>query len=332
MHEHQGDVWHMRWPHGRAEIQAVGGMLGPVWFHLEDGREFQPMHVAPWAEEADALGLKGLIARLRGEWPCVPFGTHIAPPNLPAGWTTKAVDDDPFFHGFSAHNRWELCEAREGFVHLSIEYPKDSAIIALDRWIHGDPDGPSLSVKLGIRVRREIDLPVALHLTFRMPTRPGSLLVAADSDQVISYPLSPEAASRLVPDGRSRTLKAVEALRGSLDLSALPLSDATEELAQLVNCRGGIHLQYLDENAVVCINWDQDSLPDALLWLSNGGRFYSPWNGRHFALGIEPLAGPFDLGRVAIPPAGHPLANRFLKLRPDHLTKLSYSLAAKTLK
>jgi hypothetical protein len=304
-------------------------MLGPIWFRLQDSRLFQPMHVAPWAEEAGALGLDGLMSHLRGEWPCVPFGTNVVPPGLPAGWVSKIPDDDLFVHGFSAHNRWELCEAREGFVHLAIKYPKDSPVIALDRWICGNPDGPTISVKLGIHVRREIEVPVALHLTFRMPTRPGSLLVSAEIEQVISYPVRPEPeVSGLLPDGRSRMLRAVKAIRGNLDLSALPLSFATEELAQLINCQGAVHLKYLDENATITLNWDQDSLPDALLWLSNGGRLYPPWTGRHFALGIEPLAGPFDLGRVAIPPSDHPLANRLLKLTPDHLTTLTYSLTA----
>lgn len=37
-------VWCINWRYGRAEVRAKGGMLGPVWFRLDDGHEFQPMH------------------------------------------------------------------------------------------------------------------------------------------------------------------------------------------------------------------------------------------------------------------------------------------------
>ncbi len=36
--------------------------------------------------------------------------------------------------------------------------------------------------------------------------------------------------------------------------------------------------------------------PSCLLWLSNRGRTAYPWNGRHLAIGIEPVCAPFDLG------------------------------------
>jgi hypothetical protein len=55
-----------------------------------------------------------------------------------------------------------------------------------------------------------------------------------------------------------------------------------------------------------------------MLWVSHGGRLYPPWNGRHYALGLEPVNAAFDLGRVARPPLDHPLAARVgLVLTPD---------------
>lgn len=330
MPQTEDNVWRLGWPHGHAEVQALGGMLGPVWFHLEDGREFQPMHVAPWADQASSLGLTGLFSRLRGEWPCVPFGGLAAPGEMPAGWAARALDKDPYFHGFSAHNDWHLCEERPGYLHLTIEYPETHPIISLDRKIQADPGSPTLHVTLEIQARVQTELPVALHLTFRLPTSPGALLVShGEIARVITYPFAVESGiSRLLPDARSRSLAMVETIDGPLDLSRLPLPFPTEEVVQLVDCRGPIRLNYLDENACVSLHWDQGYLPDAVLWLSNGGRFYPPWSGRHFALGVEPLAGTFDLTRVLSPPAGHPLVNRLLKIAPDRRTTLSYTLTA----
>ena len=61
--------WTLQWEHGSAEVQALGGMLGPVTLRLEDGREFDLMHVAPWHGMTAADKLPGILRRLRGEWP-----------------------------------------------------------------------------------------------------------------------------------------------------------------------------------------------------------------------------------------------------------------------
>ena len=55
---------------------------------------------------------------------------------------------------------------------------------------------------------------------------------------------------------------------------------------------------------------DPAVLRGTLLWISNGGRDYAPWSGKNFALGVEPVNGFFDLGRVVTPPQDHPLAGR----------------------
>lgn len=54
-----------------------------------------------------------------------------------------------------------------------------------------------------------------------------------------------------------------------------------------------------------------------LLWMSNRGRRFAPWNGRHLALGMEPICSAFDLGPQVsaadnpISRAGTPTARRF---------------------
>jgi hypothetical protein len=326
----ENQVWRLEWPHGHAEVRALGAMLGPVWFRLENGQEFQPMHVAPWVEEATDLSLTGLLSSLRGEWPCVPFGTTTSPVKLPPGWTAKAPDSDGLIHGFAAHSCWFVREARPDFLHLVIHYPENSPVVHLERKIQADPNGPALMVTLCIRVRSEVDLPVALHSTFRLPKKIGSLMISTEKfGQAVATPCPPEPGiSRIRPDMREQSLLSVDAIEGQLDLSRLPLPFATEELVQLVDCHGPIHLHYLDENACVTLEWDQQLLPDALLWISNGGRAYPPWSGRHFALGVEPLGSPFDLGRVATPPSDHPLGNRLLRLSPDEETTICYKISA----
>jgi hypothetical protein len=121
---------------------------------------------------------------------------------------------------------------------------------------------------------------------------------------------------------------------GPLDLSALPLARASEELVQVRALSGQagaapFALHYLDYDACVGMWWDSTELPDLMLWVSNGGRNEFPWMSRHMALGAEPVNSLFDLGRVATAPAGHPLADRLgLALSPGQPWHTSYRIGA----
>jgi len=102
---------------------------------------------------------------------------------------------------------------------------------------------------------------------------------------------------------------------GPLDLTRLPLAADGEALLQVRAPRpdGALPpfaLHYRDAEARVGLWWDTAQFPDLMLWVSNRGRPEFPWDGRHVALGAEPVNSVFDLGRVARPPADHPLADR----------------------
>lgn len=331
-------VWKLDWEYGCAEVQALGGMLGPLEFRLPDGRRLQAMHVAPWANEAKCGTLPGILQRLRGEWPCVPFGRVDPQTCLPSGWQTFPASD-PWAHGYASHHAWHCIDASPASLHLAIDYPADSVVSRLERRIRVDPDSARLDVSLTISVRQRISLPIAFHPTFRVPAEPGRLLILPGNyESVVSYPVAAEAGiSRLLADTVSNDLAAlpdIEAGSDPLDLTHLPLPFKTEELLQIKNLRQAdgrapIVLHYLDEDVQLGLIWDTVLLPDAMLWFSNGGRSEAPWSGRHFALGVEPLNGVFDLGRVASPPSGHPLAERHgVALTPEFPLTIHYSLAA----
>lgn len=95
-----------------------------------------------------------------------------------------------------------------------------------------------------------------------------------------------------------------------MDATRLPLAESTGELMQISGCEPPFVLRYQEERADVSLAWDSSELPDALLWISNGGRAHKPWSGRHFAVGVEPANSFFDLGRIVIPPVSHPRAGR----------------------
>ena len=119
--------WRLVWDHGSAEVQSLGAMLGPLSLRIGDERELEIMHVAPWAGMTRSSSLPGIMRRLRGEWPCLPFGCTEPPHGLPAAWRTHAPDDG-WNHGYAANHHWRCVSATEHRIHLAIDYPPGSPI------------------------------------------------------------------------------------------------------------------------------------------------------------------------------------------------------------
>jgi hypothetical protein len=328
-------AWRLEWAFGSAEVQALGGMLGPLHFRLDAERDLQVMHVAPWAGTTDSLALPGILRRLRGEWPCVPFGRTDLPPDLPPGWQ-NVEPDDSWPHGYSANHLWTCEHASRERVCLAIDYPEDSPVARIERHVQAVADAPALDMDLVIWPRRSLRLPAGLHPTFRLPHPGGRVeLELGRHEGIFSYPSrSAGAITRLLPDCRSERLDAMAAVGGALDLSRLPLSEDGEELVQVralsaSPCAAPLSLHYLDYDAHVGLWWDTARFPDLMLWLSNRGRPEFPWQGRHVALGAEPVNSVFDLSRVARPPADHPLADRLgIALEAGQPWRTRYRIAA----
>lgn len=316
------------WASGRAELQRLGAMLAPVVFSATGEPDFAPLQVAPWADEPGSATLPGLLRRLRGEWPCVPFGRTDWPAGLPADWAPLEPGDD-WGHGYAAHHEWQWLDTEDPLsLALTIEPP--GPVRRLTRVVQAEPYSPVLVVTLAIEVDAPCTLPVALHPTFRLDAGAVSLELPADGP-LLAYPVPAEpGVSRLMPGAAFGRLDRAPCADGStLDLSRYPLPLDTEELLQVCAVDGPVVLNYRDAGWSARLDWDHRMLPDLMLWVSHRGRAHAPWNGRHLALGVEPLRGVFDLGRVAAPPPGHPLAGRpGLPLEPGPPLLLRYRLAA----
>ncbi|MBW8898941.1 MAG: hypothetical protein JF619_12705, partial [Massilia sp.] len=230
--------WRLQWEHGSADIQSLGGMLGPVNLRLDGERGLETMHVAPWSDTTAASNLSGVLRRLRGEWPCVPFGRTDQPRDLPPGWSTH-TPDDLWEHGYAANHHWQCLEATPLRVHLAIDYPPDAAVARVERVIAADPTASAIDITLTIFARRAARLPVGLHPTFRLPPARGRVqLRLGEHEGIHSYPTSAGGLSHLVPDTRSDSLASMAGTHGTLDLSRLPLATPSEELMQVRGLRG----------------------------------------------------------------------------------------------
>ncbi|GAB7127425.1 hypothetical protein JCM19000A_19320 [Silvimonas sp. JCM 19000] len=319
--------WDLVWPHGSFSVQALGGMLAPVTFYLHDAagaRTVSPLQVAPWQPDP---ALPGILRSLRGSWPCVPFGMTQPPADLPAAWATHA-SDSPWDHGFAANHEWQLVARSDSSLTIAIDLPASEPIARLEQCIAVDPDAAAVSVTLLVHARRAVTLPVALHPTFAVPAE-GVEVLGCGFSHIETYPVPQEpGVSRIAPNMQAQGLNALPTADGPLDLTRLPLPIKTEELFQLVDCKPPFVLRY--PTGTVELEWDSKQLPDALVWISNAGRDHAPWNGRHYAIGVEPANSVFDLARVATPPAEHGLAQRKgIAFSPERVTEITWRLSAR---
>jgi hypothetical protein len=306
-----GQARSLVWQHGVVSAEDLGGMLGPTLFVLPDGRQVAPFQVAPWANDPGD-DLPGILKRLRGEWPCVPFGSD-ADRNAADGWpgSTAAPTIDPFPHGFSSNTAWRFQDDAADRLTLAIDYPEGHAIGALRRTVTPDPLSPALDFTLEIDVRDDCVLPIGLHPSFRLPARAGAMRIEVGSQVTgMTFPAAVDDSSIFVPGALLEPWHDVPLKAGGrLDVRQVPLEAATEELVQLLDMPGRASLWNTLEGYRVTLRWDGAHYPSALLWFSNRGRSFAPWSGRHLALGLEPICSAFDLGQQ-VSVADNPISRR----------------------
>ena len=311
----RSDAWTISGPAVRAEVQPLGAMLGPAFFRLGE-RTVQPFVIAPWSDDPPARidALPPLLRRLRGEWPCVPFGMPEPRRDLPPDWLLglgdgPVIDAEP--HGTAAGRPWFLLRQEPSELGLAIDLPATHPIARLERTISADPRHPMLHMTLSIVPRADALLPIGVHPVFALPAEVGAAqLVFAPSARVWSFPAELEPGiSRVRPDQRDVQPDSIRLSDGgTVDATRLPLPFATEELLLVTGAAGCVELVDHRAGTRMTLRWDGAVFPCCALWLSNRGRTAYPWNGRFLAVGIEPVCAPFDLGVLHAQNAAAPLA------------------------
>lgn len=286
------------WAHGVVSVEALGGMLGPTLFVLPDGRQIAPFQVAPWADEPGGGELPGILRRLRGEWPCVPFGSDGDRPvsgEWPASTAIPTVDAFP--HGFSSNHDWSLAPGGEELA-LSIAYPDAHPIARLERRIMPDPGAAALDFELTIVARQDCVLPIGLHPVMRLPTMPGSFEIEVPgTSPAMTFPGEVDGSAIFEPGQFADDWHAIRLRDGTIrDPTRLPFAEATEDLLQLLDPKGRVSLWNRAEGYRTRLTWNIEHFPTLMFWFSNRGRQLPPWSGRHLALGVEPVCSAFDLG------------------------------------
>lgn len=262
----------IRLAHGDAvaEIDPEVGNI-PLW--RVGGR--YPLHSAPWRDEAEVQADESLPLvnrRLAGDFLCMPFGRD-------------DVEDGPI-HGLPANTPWDVVEQDVAHATFRLQArPRGATVTKRVQLV-----GPAL-LQTHVIEGGAGDVTLAHHPMVRMAE--GGRLSFSPKRAALTDP---------VPQYAGHNLWALNQLRGDLqldredgslwDLRDYPAGHAVEDFAILVEARdtrlGWTVLMRNAENDMIVVLKDPRVLPVTMLWVSNGGRDFSPWNGRHRGvLGIE---------------------------------------------
>jgi hypothetical protein len=315
----------------RAFLTRTGGQLAPVVFRL-GRRRVQPFTIAPWSKEP-LPGVPVMLKVLRGDFFCCPFGGNAAPfrgeQHPPHGetanrdWTFRSLGREG--DTTTLHASMQL-RVRAGRVDKRLQLRRGHSAVYCEHILSGFR-GP---------------MPVGTHPMLRLPDQPGAGLLSVSPftrGQVVPVAWErPEARgySRLKTGARFTSLRRVPTRGGgTTDLSRFPTRRGYEELVQLVS---DVRLPFAwtamavpSEGYVFFALKNPRVLRETVLWFSNGGRHYPPWNGRHLnVIGLEEVTAFFHLGLAEsakpnlLTRAGVPTA---MQLRPDQPLRVAHILA-----
>ena len=250
-----------------------------------EGEVIRPLHRAPWIDSGEPLpdDLPANVRRLSGDFFCAPFSRNDVEEGPPHGWTANSewdlVSQGPVADGVRASFR-----LRRKVMGATVE----KVLTLRDRH-------PFLYQEHVLRGGSGA-VPVAHHAMVRM----------ADGGRIAFSPkraaLTPDVPLETDP-ARGRSLFAYPARTGDIralplaeggtaDLTRYPPGERHEDFVTLVEAAqeglGFTAVARTAERDLVLMLKNCSALPVTMLWYSNGGRNYAPWNGRHCGvLGVE---------------------------------------------
>lgn len=251
------------------------------------GRRITPLHTAPWVEEQQVIedpAIPDSLKYLSGDFFCAPF-------------CVSDIEEAPL-HGWPANSGWSLVDEEP------LSGGGITARFGLDRPV------------MGARLIKEITLRNGQPFAYqRHIFEGGEGSVSAASHAMTRFggegrlSFSPKAFAELPTMVQESDPAMGRSLFGTSqrfdDLTKLPLADGTtvdihnyplasdhEDFVMLVEAKdsplGWTAAVRPGEGDIMVSLKNPMDFPMTFLWFSNGGRDYSPWNGRHRGvLGIE---------------------------------------------
>ncbi len=303
--------FHLATPELELNVTQRGGHLAPVIFHLPGG-DVSPYSLSPWWP-AEYPEVPPLLAVLRGDFFCLPFGGQVVGPP----------------HGDPANAEWTEISRSDDSLRLVL-HTRDSGA-RIRKTIATRPCHHALYLEHQI-THLEGSYSYGAHPTLDfsgLADGAGRVTVspfhwASVYPGAFSNPAAGETQC-LAPGAVFTDLRQVPlAAGGTTDLTRYPARHGNDDLVMLAHF-AATEVQPFAWTAAVFDTFVWISLknpadfPSTLLWFSNGGRTAPPWNGRHLGrMGIEDVCSYFaegvDSSRLdLLKPLGIPTTRDFQK-------------------
>ena len=291
---HGQPSWVLKTPEMEAAVTRQAGHLAPVRFRVGKDKWVEPFEVAPWAGEKVAADLPQILRVMRGDFFCMPFGGNDTPfrsERYPA-------------HGETANEAWTLEESTPCSLALSMQTRVRKGRV--EKRIALVPGQTALYVSHIISGMKG-PMSFGHHPILRIPE--GETARVSTSRFVYGQVL-PEAFenpviggySCLKSGGKFTSLQRVpRADGGNADLSAYPAREGFEDLVMMC-ADDSLPFAWtaivLPESGYVWFSLKNPRvLRSTVFWMSNGGRHYAPWSGRHRrVIGLEEVTSNFHYG------------------------------------
>lgn len=282
---------------------------------VHEGRRLDPLHRAPWLDDpevAEAPDLLPVERALSGDFFCAPFGSD-GRADVPA-------------HGWTANSEWvpdgdgTFRLVRDVFgaaVRKTVRLIDGAPMLVQHHEIRGGTGPLTVAHHPMLRVSGAGRLSWSAKRRLLTPTEP------LEPHHVLAYPAEAEGA-------------AMPGVDGPVDLSRVPIGTRHEDFVSMVEADGSrlgwTAVVRETEDDVVFFLKDPSTLPVTMLWFSNGGRDYPPWNGCHVgvigvedgcvggAKGLAEAAGPNAIRALGVPTA--------LELAPGRVHRVGHVTGA----
>lgn len=256
------------------------GNIRSLTFQVGD-RDLSPLHTAPWVDDPAILAdetIPIVERRLSGDFFCAPFA-H------------SDVETNPI-HGWTANGPWEVEEivqnGRFATARLTLGRPVMGARVTKDVCVEANV--PILYQTHTISDGAD-GLTVAHHPMVQMAGA-GRLSFSAKRLALTTGEMPVAGRNWLRYPAQATDLASFPGQGGPVDLHDYPVGKGNDDFITLIEDEtatlGWTAVVREVEDDIVFVLKDPAVLPVTMLWYSNGGRQFAPWNGRHIGvLGIE---------------------------------------------
>ncbi|OGV69280.1 MAG: hypothetical protein A2283_23480 [Lentisphaerae bacterium RIFOXYA12_FULL_48_11] len=280
-------------------VTLLGAQMAPVVFDRNSRHPIQPYYISPWQGEGLKMPVQ-LLAPLRGDFFCMPFGGNATP--------YKGEKHPP--HGEVAGTDWELagCAKKGAVTTLSIicatKVRRGKVIRELSL-----VDGHNVIYSTTRVDGFEGKTSMGHHAILAMPAKEKSVLVSMSPFKLgltcphqFSRPENGEYQS-MAPGAEFKSLSRIPTIFKNppiADYSSYPARIGYADLIGLFDQpKDGVSWTAAvntEENWLWFALKNPKQMPARLIWLENHGRHGNPWNGRNCCMALEDGCLYFDAG------------------------------------